>query len=489
MDWREEYKRRLSTADEAMSLVQRDNLVVISIAGPRVLPGALFRRCRELGGIDLRLSAPLSDPGWLQAGCEEAFRVEFEIFIGDFARPAIDEGRATYLPNLFSLNFKEHDEPRPDARPIDIFLTAVTPPDEDGYVQFGAHNWNKRSYVRRARKTIAEVDAGLRPVCGDNNVHVTEIDRFVEIPAVQITRGLVEAWLRRVDDEARRSEYLSIIDDLGDDLERLIVVGPVMTRVAPAQVRAVLGLSEPPEVAKIIAGYVSEVVPDGATIQIGAGEPSMYLARAGAFDNKMDLGIHTEMAAPGVAKLVEAGVINGRRKTLHPGQAVAVAWSGSDSEDLKIVTNKPKFQVYDPEYVLDVRTIAQNDSFHSLNNALSVDLIGQINAESVFGPRMINGTGGQPEFQIGAALSRGGRAMTLLPSTAMDGAVSRIVATHESGSMITIPRYFADTVITEYGIARLWGKNHRQRALELIAVAHPDFRSELRKEAAALIGA
>ena len=484
MDWREEYKRRLASAEDAMKLVKAGDLVMIPIAGPRVLPGALFRHCTENGvAIDLRVAAPLTDPGWFRAGHEETFRLEFELFIGDFARPAMDEGRATYLPNLFSLNFKDIDEKRPEGRTVDVFLVSVTPPDEHGYVSFGAHNWNKRSHTRRARTVVAEVDAGLRPVCGDNIVHVSEIDAFVEIPPVKITRGLVEAWLRRVEDDSAREAYMGIVDELGEDLDRLIVVGPVMTRLPAAQVRRVLGLAQPPEDARTIAGHVRELVPDGATIQIGAGEPSMYLARAGAFEGKRDLGLHTEMAAPGIARLVECGVINGARKTLHPNLAIASAWSGSDIEDLKIVTNNPKFEVRDPECVLDVRTIAQNDNFYAMNNALSVDLTGQINAESVFGSRMINGTGGQPEFQIGAALSRGGRGITLLPSTALDGAVSRVVAQHEAGSMITVPRYFADTVVTEYGIARLWGKNHRQRAQELIVVAHPDFRAELKQAA------
>jgi len=487
MDWREEYKRRLASGDEAMKLVKAGDLVMIPIAGPRVLPGALFRYCTENGvAIDLRVAAPLTDPGWFRAGHEETFRVEFELFIGDFARPTMDEGRATYLPNLFSLNFKDVDEKREESRPVDVFLVSVTPPDDEGHVSFGAHNWNKRSHVRRARKVIAEVDSGLRPVCGDNKVHVSEIDSFVEIPPVEITRGLVEAWLRRVEDDAAREAYMGIVDELGEDLDRLIVVGPVMTRLPAAQLRRLLGLAQPPQDAKRIAGYVCELVPDGATIQIGAGEPSMYLARAGAFEGKHDLGLHTEMAAPGIARLVECGVINGGRKTLHPNLAIASAWSGSDIEDLKIVTNNPKFEVRDPEYVLDLRTIALNDDFYAMNNALSVDLTGQINAESVFGSRMINGTGGQPEFQIGAALSRGGRGITLLPSTALDGAVSRVVAQHEAGSMITVPRYFADTVVTEYGIARLWGKNHRQRARELTAVAHPNFRAELKQAAEAL---
>jgi 4-hydroxybutyrate CoA-transferase len=488
MDSREEYQRRLCTADEAMRIVQGGDLVMFPIAGPRTLQAALYRRAQECGPIQLRLAAPLTDPGWIRGEHAELFQMEYELFIGDYARQSTDEGRATYLPNLFSLSFKEHDDQRPDHRDVDVVCVSVTPPDDDGYVQFGAHNWNKRAYVRRAKKAIAEVDPSLRPVFGDNKIHVSEFTHFVEVPPVVITPELVQAWLRRVDDEALKAEYMSIVDELEGDLERLITVGPAIARQPPQQVRRVLGLIDPPETAKAIAGYVSEILPDGATIQIGVGEPGMYLARAGAFDNKHDLGLHTEMVAPGIARLVEAGVINGSRKTIHPGKAVAIAWSGSDAEDLRVVTNNPKFEVYDAEYLLDVRVISQNPNFHSINNALSIDLIGQINSESVFGSRMINGTGGQPETHIGAVLSRGGRAITLLPSTAMDGAVSRIVATHEPGTTITVPRYFADTIVTEYGVARLWGKNHRQRAAELIAVAHPDHRADLRAQANAFLG-
>jgi 4-hydroxybutyrate CoA-transferase len=488
MNWREEYNRKLASADEAMGVVNPGSLVAIPIAGPRTLQAALFRRVQATGPIELRLGAPLTDPGWINADHSDRFKLEFELFIGDFARRCTDEGRATYLPNLFSLNFKDLNDGRAEHRGVDVFLTCVTPPDDEGFVQFGAHNWNKRTYVRHAAKTIAEVDPGLRPVCGDNKIHISEFTHFVEVPAVEITQPVVDAWLRRVSDDALKAEYQSIVDDLHGDYDRLITVGPALALFPPAHVRRLLGLAEPPEVARTIAGFVSEVLPDGATIQIGVGEPSMYLARAGAFDNKRDLGLHTEMSAPGIAQLVEQGVITGKHKRLHKGKAIASAWSGSDAEDLRVVTNNPRFEVYDPEYVLDVRNISQNDNFHSLNNALSVDLIGQINSESVFGSRLINGTGGQPETHLGAVLSRGGRAITLLPSTAMEGALSRIVATHEPGSIITVPRHFADTIITEHGVARLWGKNHRQRAQELIAVAHPDFRGELREAAKSAIG-
>lgn len=480
MDWREEYSRRLVPAEEAMMLVEDGDLVAIPIAGPRVLPRALVKRAEDLDRVELRLGNPLADPGFLKAEAKATFGLEFELFIGDFSRFTMDEGRATYLPNLFSLDYKNHDSDH--HRTVDVFITAVTPPDDDGYVQFGAHNWNKRAYVRNSRKTIAEVDPGLRPVRGDNKVHVTEIDRFVEIPPLKITREMVDAWLRRVDDDSLRAEYEAIVDEL-TNLDRLILVGPALVRYSPLQVRRLLGLADPPEVARTIAGYVSELVPDGACIQIGAGEPSQYLVRCGTFDNKTDLGLHTEMVAPGVAKLVDGGVITGKNKTVHPGIAVASAWSGSDEEDLAIITDNPAFEAYDPEYVLDITRMSQNPSVHAMNNALSVDLVGQINAETVFGSRMINGTGGQPEVHISACLSKGGRAITLLPSTAMDGAVSRIVPALDQGAFVTIPRYFADTIVTEYGIARLWGKNHRERAEELIAVAHPDHRAELRAQA------
>jgi 4-hydroxybutyrate CoA-transferase len=488
MGWRDEYNRRLASAEDAVKVIEAGDLVVIPIAGPRALPRAVFSHCQTLGApIDLRLGSPLTDPGWIQADWQEVFRLEFELFVGDYGRPAMDEGRATYQPNLFTLAHKPLEDGRPEARRPDVFITSVTPPDDEGYVTFGAHNWNKRGYVRHARKAIAEVDAGLRRVCGDNRVHVTEFERLVEIPPLEVTREMVAAWLRRVPDEGLRAEYMSIVDEL-KSLERLLLIGPAMTRVPPEQVRRVLGLAQPTPEAKAIAGYVSELLPDGATIQIGVGEPGMYLARAGAFDGKTDLGLHTEMSAPGIAKLVEGGVITGRRKGLHAGKAVAAAWSGSDEEDLAVLTENPAFEVYDPEYVLDVRTIAQHDNFYSMNNALSIDFVGQINVESVFGPRMINGTGGQPEAHIGAVLSKGGRAITLVPSTALDGAVSRVVARHEEGSIVTIPRYLADTVVTEHGIARLMGKNHRQRAQELIAVAHPDFRGELKRQAAEMLG-
>ncbi|MFQ5874554.1 MAG: acetyl-CoA hydrolase/transferase family protein, partial [Dehalococcoidia bacterium] len=243
------------------------------------------------------------------------------------------------------------------------------------------------------------------------------------------------------------------------------------------------GWLEPPEEVIRIAQCVAELVRDGDTLQIGMGTPGQLLAVLGAFDDKRDLGWHSEMGAPGIISLIKRGVITGARKTFHTGKAIFTALSGARPSELKFAHNNPMIEQLDAEYVANVRHIAANDNMVSLNNAVSVDLSGQINAETVFGHRLVSGTGGQLDFQMGAVLSKGGRAITLLRSTAMGGAVSRVVSQMEEGAVVTVPRTFADTVVTEYGVARLLGKSIRERARELINVAHPDFRSDLKKAA------
>ena len=198
---------------------------------------------------------------------------------------------------------------------------------------------------------------------------------------------------------------------------------------------------------------------------------------AGAFDEAENLGLHTELGSPGLARLWDRGILNNSKKTIHHGKCVAVAWSGCDGEDLEIIRDNPAFELYDPTYLLHPTLLAQNRQMTSINSAVAVDLIGQIASEDRFGGQMINGTGGQPDSHLGATLCRDGRAIIVLRSTALGGTFSKIVAKHEAGTMVTIPRYLADTVITEYGVARLLDKNHRQRAEELIGIAHPDFRA------------
>ena len=486
MNWREYYQSRTITADEAAAMVKPGMRVDFPLAAGTVMQRALAARGKQIDGVvDLRMSSPLIDPGWMSGEVASRFRIEFELFIGNMGRAAHDRHAATYLPNLFSTGFKPHDERPAEDKPIDFTFVNVTTPNAKGFVSFGPHQWNKRMYARRARHAIAEVDASMTRTYGDVYMHVSEFEYFVEGTPPPPDRKVIENALAAMDAE-KRDGIRAIIAEVGE--ERIWPLVQYLQRMPLADLRLLLGLAAPPAEFKAVAGYLSELIEDGVTIQIGVGDPSSQMPRMGAFDGKHDLGLHTEMVAPGIARLVDAGIINGRRKMIHRGKAVAVAWSGSDPDDLRIIDDNPAFELYDPEYTLKLATLTANYRQTSINNAIAIDLTGQINSETVIGARMMNGTGGQPETHMGAFLSKGGRAITLLQSTALEGAVSRIVPQLEAGALVTVPRYFADTIITEYGIARLLGKNHRERAAELIAIAHPDHRAELQTEAKRLFG-
>jgi 4-hydroxybutyrate CoA-transferase len=465
--------------------VSWDDTVVIPVFPPAILLLALAQRKGELREVTLRQLAPAMDPGWLRLPDESIFKNEFELFVGDYARFVTDERRGTYLPTLFSLGMKAYDQKRPDVHVPDVLLCTVSRPNRAGYVHFGMHHWMQRSYARRVPTVIAQVDGSLVQPHGDVYVHVSEIDHFVEFTPPPLERPEFDQIISTIQDPVRREGWGRLADEL-PNLRVLAGVRAVIAGLHPDDVRRILGMAEPPPEADAIAGHLRTLIEDGDTIQIGVGEPSRGMTQLGVFKGRRHLGIHTELGWPGLAKLWRDGIVDGSRKEVHTGKSVAAAWSGIDPEDVEIVDDNPHFELYDPEYVLSPRTLTKFDRFVSINNAITVDLVGQINAETVFGGRLINGTGGQPEMHLAGAFSPGGRAITLLPSTAMGGAVSRIVAQMDAGSYVTVPRFYADYVITEYGIARLFGKNHRQRAEELIAVAHPDHRDDLRAQARAL---
>ncbi|NOX51948.1 MAG: acetyl-CoA hydrolase/transferase family protein [Gammaproteobacteria bacterium] len=466
----------MTTAKAAAARIKSGDTVNVPPFPPETVLSALWDRAEELRDVRMQFNSTAFDGGWLREGTEESFSLDFEFFIGSFARGSADSKRGFYLPNLFSRSFKSTDEQRPEGRQPNVGLVVCSPPNEEGYVHFGIHHWTKRSLVKRADLVIAEVNPGLVSVHGDVFAHVSEFDAFIEMDPQVIGEKEISELIAKIKPEWR-DKMRSLVDRLAQDSLKLVF--PLLPILDPDTVELQLGLAEPPESFRIFAGYLSEIIEDGDCIQIGVGEPSSLMVKLGAFDKKNDLGLHTEMIAPGTAKLVDAGIINGKRKNQFKGKAVAASWTGGTDEDIAIVENNPAFELYDPEYILDISRIAANDRMVSINNAVSIDLLGQINGESVFGGRMMNGTGGLPEVHIGAFLAKGGKAIILLPATAMGGAVSRIVATQEAGSIITIPRYFADIVITEFGIAHLLGKNHRERAEALIKIAHPDHREEL----------
>jgi len=489
-NWRNEYRRRLVSAEEAVKVVKSGDRVIIPLVNqPHRLGPVLAARKEELRNVTIHSCFPTqTDWGmFYQPGMEESFYNTIELFIGDFARMApagTDSKRTVYWPGLFSVMMKPFDE-RPEECPyrIDVVMVVVSPPDKNGFCSFGGHLWNKRSYCKRARSVIAEVDETQIRTGGTNFIHVSEIDHFVEYTPPILTPDEEKELLAKTDPEVRR-----LVEPIIPQFEKtrrhalLSFFSTADARLAKGAL-SLMALGEPPPEAPAIAHYVSQLVKDGDTIEVGAGQPSMWLIRLGAFDNKHELGIYSEMASPGYGTLVERGIVTGKHKTFHPGKVTVSTFSGCNGEDFDVIDGNPVFEQYDSEYILDIRNVSKNDNFVAINNAVSIDLTGQINAETGIGSRMINGHGGQPEMHIGAILSKGGKAIILLPSTALNGAVSRIVAQLDQGAVVTIPRYLADYVVTEYGIARLMGKDCRQRAEELIAVAHPDFRGELREQA------
>ena len=490
LDWREDYKRKLTSAEEAAKLVRPGDRVHTGILPmTKLIAHAIAARREELGSLQIVMVEPEYDPGFLLPGWEENFPVTVEIHIGSVAIDALDEKRIDYSPVLFTTWFKPYLDPRPEAKPIDVFMCTVSPPDKNGFCSFGADLWNKKTFASLSRTVLVEVNDTYIRTYGENYIHVSEIDRFVENTPAPMSDQEMERVINEVEDPDRRKELRKIAFSL--EVERRRDFVPQLTTLEVSQMRQwaafYAGLSDPGPDVKRMAEYVSELVPDGATIQIGAGTPSTLLPTLGTFDEKHDLGIHSEMAAPGLIDLIEKGIATGKHTTTHPGRIRLSALTASSIREQKWAHNNPLLELYESQEVVSIQNVAAIDGMVSINNALSIDLSGQINSETVFGGRLVAGTGGQTELHMGAVLSRGGRAITLLRSTALSGSVSRIVAQQEEGAVITIPRTFADTVVTEYGVAQLLGKSLRERADELINVTHPDFRSELRKEAQRLL--
>ncbi len=436
MSWEADFRKKIVTPEEAISRVKNgDRVCFVQGNEPQALGLALAGRFGELENVTISVRTPGRDFGWYDEGWEASFAIEIG-FPLPIVRQMIADKRCDI--EIGSLGFDYHGE---RARQADLVLLELSPPDAHGYCSFGASCWTKMTELRAARFVIAEINKNLIRTYGDNNVHVSEIDLFVEHTPSGKTPG-------------------------GTDLlgRKSVEAGPV-------------------EIA--ISGYAGSLINDGDTIQIGVGSASEWCARLNTFEGKHDLGWHSEATPKGVIKLMREGVFTGKYKTINRGKHICTACGGGTVEDMQWVTMNPAFELHPAEYVLDVRTIAQHDNMKAINAAVAVDLTGQIGAESI-GPRVLSGAGGQTTFAMGAGLSKGGRSITVLPSSASNGTVSRIVPLLETGTIVTVPRIISDTIVTEYGIARLKGLTQRQRALELIGIAHPDHRAELKKQAEGL---
>lgn len=406
-------------------LLKSGNRIFIgsNAAVPNALIDDLIANANQLHDIEVVHIQTFSDDKWVEPQYKDLFKVNSLFIGGDKVRSAVAEGRADYtpcflseIPTLFSS----------DVLPLDAALVMLSPPDEYGYCSLGVSVDVVSAAVRYAKKVIAQFNPQMPRTSGHAYVHISKID----------------AWLTQ-------AQPLPEIPPVGFE-QRIERIGQ----------------------------YVSMLIDDGATLQIGTGKiPEAVLKYLG---NHKNLGIHSELISDGIIELMKTGVINNSQKSFHPGKTVTSFAVGSQAL-YDFVDRNPHVEFYPSEYVNSPTNIGRNDKMVSINSALEVDLTGQVVSDSL-GYQFYSGIGGQVDFSRGASMSKGGKPIIALPSTAKNGTVSRIVPIISEGSGVVTSRGHVHYVVTEYGVAALRGKSIRERALELIRVAHPKFRPALLEE-------
>ena len=420
---------RVVSAAEAAGVVRSGDRVYIHCAAatPSVLLDALVDRAEELRDVTV-VHLHTEGPGpHLAPEMAGHFRHR-ALFVGPNARAAVNEGRADYVPVFLS------DVPRlflSGAMPLDVVLVNVTPPDAHGFCSLGTSVEAMHAAIRASKTVVAQLNRSMPRTLGDSFIHVDDIDLACRgrRPAVRATRT------PKIGDVERR-----------------------------------------------IGEHVAELVPDGATLQLGIG--AIPAATALALTDKRDLGVHTEMFTDAVVDLVEAGVITGAAKERNRGKIVTAFLMGTQRL-YDFVHDNPMVEMRPVDFTNDTHVIRSFSRMVSINSAIEVDLTGQVVADSI-GHSVYSGVGGQMDFMRGAALALGGRSIIALPSTAAGGTASRIVDHLREGAGVVTTRAHVRTVVTEWGVADLFGQSLRERASALIAIAHPDFRGDLRREARGL---
>jgi 4-hydroxybutyrate CoA-transferase len=415
---------RIVSAEEAVSVVKSGARVFIHsvAAAPRRLIEALTARAPELRVVEI-VSLHTEGPApYAAPELAKSFRVN-ALFVGANVRRAVEEGRADYLPVFLS------EVPslfRSGILPLDVALIHVSPPDRHGYCSLGVSVDVTRAAVQTARVVVAQVNPRMPRSHGDGLIHVDSIDYMVEVD-----EAIPEAPKHEISEQERA-----------------------------------------------IGRHCAELVDDGATLQIGIGAiPHATLSSLGDHHR---LGIHTEMISDGIVDLVEKGVITGEAKRVHPGKIVAGFALGT-KRLYDFLDDNPLVAMLDMAYVNEAAVIRRNPKVTAINSAIEVDITGQVCADSI-GDRQYSGVGGQMDFIRGAALSEGGKPIIALPSVTSAGE-SRIVSMLKPAAGVVTTRAHVHFVVTEHGIADLFGKNLRQRAAALIAVAHPAHRDALAAEA------
>lgn len=477
--WEDDYKRKVVSPELAAQAIKSGDNVLFPNVYFGILPHSIVARRTELRDVTIDCCAPFYDPGWFSPGMEESFNPIISAFLYAM-RHAHDAGWVPFLPYTHGTWIKPHRDNRSTKRDIDVFIVEVSTPDENGFCYFGRGVWESPYFAKHARTVIAEVDADLVRPRGKASIHVSEIDYVVDVTGEPLSKAEVERLVSRIPEEkrGRARKYVTVMEPR---LSRAIL--PIIDDVDVDRLEGALYVDSPTDVMKSIAENLKPILRDGDTIQIGAGSHTHHLVQLGVFDDLNDLSIFSEMASPGMGFLVERGIATGRYAELHPGKAVLTSFLGMLPDEMRWAGNNPLFELHPGEQVINITNIAKQNNMVAINNAVQVDLTGQITCESQFGPRLLNGAGGQIEFHIGAFLSHGGRAVTVLPSTWGHPEVSTIVPYFERGTLLTLSRYWADYVLTEWGVAELAGRTHRERAQELTRIAHPKFRDELAEAA------
>jgi 4-hydroxybutyrate CoA-transferase len=425
MDWNKLYQSRITTPQEAVRHIKSGNRLFLTgnCSVPQRTLAALVEYAPELHDVEICQALTIGPADYVAPEMKGHLRVN-TLFISANVRKAVQEGRADFTPVLlseFPLLFKR------GILPVDVALIHTSPPDEHGFCSFGIEVGLTKSASEAARIIIAEVNQQMPRTLGDSFIHVSKLNYIVPV------------------------NYTLPELPMGDE--------------------------ESSEITETIAGRIAELIPDGATMQMGIGAiPDAVLKY---LYEKKDLGVHSELFSDGIIDLVDAGVMNNSRKTLHTGKMIAGFIIGT-KRLYDWVDDNPLIELHPTEYVNDPFVIAQNDRMVAINSAIEVDLTGQVCADSI-GPRLFSGVGGQLDFIYGASRSKGGVPIIALPSTARE--FSRIVAMLKPGAGVVTSRNHVHYVVTEYGIADLYGKTIRQRARALINIAHPQFRDDLEKQA------
>jgi acyl-CoA hydrolase len=411
------------TAEEAVKIIKSNDRVYIqaAAAAPQELMNAMSERHEELRNVEVCHLHIEGEAKYANPIYKDSFHVN-SLFIGKNVRHTLKAGNGSYTPVFLSevpLLFKRN------ILPVDVALIQVSTPDKHGYCSLGVSVEAVLAAIENAKHVIAQINVQMPRVHGEGIIHISELDTFVEVDM------------------------------------------PIHEFFMP----------EPTEVEHKIGNYIAELIDDRSTLQMGIGTiPNAVLHKLG---NHKDLGLHTEMFSDGVIDLILKDVINGNYKGINAGRALTTFLAGS-KRLYDYVDDNPFVEMRSCDYVNDVHNIRKNPKMVAINSAIQIDLSGQVCADSI-GTRMYSGVGGQMDFIRGASLSEGGKAIIAMPSTTTKG-ISRIVPFLNPGAGVVTTRAHVQYIVTEYGVANLYGKTIKQRVAELVNISHPDHRERIDKE-------